>query len=62
MKVEISSSCAGCGLCVSVCPNVFVFDKNYKACTKEGVEIEDYAKQIESCVSSCPAEAIKVIK
>ena len=49
-----TEKCIGCGLCVSICPEIFELDENGKAktisdkissCTKEAAE-------------SCPVEAI----
>lgn len=51
--------CTGCGLCVSVCPEVFEFDAD-KAKAREKklpVDLEESAKQAES---DCPVGAIQV--
>lgn len=52
--------CIGCGLCPSICPDIFEMDDDGKAVAKNkeiNPEIEDEAKDAES---SCPVEAISI--
>ena len=57
-KVTVDeAACIGCGLCASLCPDVFEMDANNKAIIKgeapEGQDMNDVASQ-------CPVEAIKI--
>lgn len=56
-KVD-KDTCIGCGLCPSICPDVFEMDDDGKAVAKSVPEgKEDEAKDAES---SCPVNAISV--
>lgn len=53
-------TCIGCGLCPSICPEVFEMQDDGKAGTmvdQVPSEVEDSAKEAES---SCPVNAIAV--
>lgn len=52
-------TCIGCGLCPSICPDVFEMDDDGKAVAKSDVPEgkEDEARDAES---SCPVNAISV--
>ena len=52
-------TCIGCGLCPSICPDVFEMDDDGKAIAKVEVPVgkEDEAKDAEA---SCPVNAISV--
>ena len=57
-KITVDENlCMGCGLCASLCPDVFEMDSNNKAIVKgdscEGQDVKDVASQ-------CPVDAIKV--
>lgn len=56
-KVD-KDTCIGCGLCPSICPDVFEMDDDGKAVAKAVPSgKEDEAKDAES---SCPVNAIEV--
>ncbi|HCW05251.1 MAG TPA: ferredoxin [Clostridium sp.] len=58
-KVD-KETCIGCGLCPSICPEVFEMEDDGKAGTivdEVPSEAEDSAKEAES---SCPVDAIEV--
>lgn len=61
MKASIDSDgCISCGLCVSICPDVFRFgDEPYAEVYVDTVpvEMEDAAKEAEE---SCPASVISI--
>lgn len=59
VKIDIEL-CLGCGSCVAVAPNTFTMGTNYKAEVLENVTDDDVT--IESAVSICPVQAIKIIK
>lgn len=52
--------CIGCGSCVAVAPNSFILDENYKVGLADNIADDDSA--IESAVSICPVQAIKIVK
>jgi ferredoxin len=56
-KIAIDSSlCTGCGLCASICPDVFeVGDDNIAKVIGSAADAD-----INEAVSSCPVEAISV--
>ena len=57
-KITIdASTCTGCGLCVSLCPEAFEIDDNNIAKAKSD-SCQD--QNISDVASQCPVEAIKV--
>jgi len=52
------NKCIGCGLCESLCPEIFEL-KNGKSIAKEG-NIEKNKECIEEAISSCPTQAISI--
>lgn len=62
MRAKIDKeTCAGCGLCVQICPAVFEMDDD-KAITGEDPVSETEADNIKDAAESCPTEAILIIK
>lgn len=61
MKAHVDKdTCIGCGLCPSICPEVFSMDDDGKAVAISGdvpAENQDSAKEAEE---SCPVSAITV--
>ena len=61
MKVKVNKDvCIGCGTCMSLCADVFEFDKNNKSQVKKDADIEKNQKCIETAKDSCPVQAIDV--
>lgn len=61
MKVTIDQDlCIGCGLCESVCPQIFTIGKNEKAEVHENVDPAPYASEVEEAADGCPVSAITV--
>lgn len=51
--------CIGCGLCVSICPDVFELDGDNKSQLKNGADLEKNKKCIDEAAQSCPVEVIE---
>ncbi len=49
--------CIGCGVCASLCPDVFEIDEEGKAVVREGVDCES-AGCCQDAADSCPVGAI----
>ncbi|GAB1404256.1 MAG: ferredoxin [Lentimicrobiaceae bacterium] len=56
-KVWIEDGCTSCGLCESICPEVFVIED--VAVVIDGVNFEDFEDEIKDSADSCPVEVIK---
>ena len=56
-KVD-GSLCIGCGVCTTICPNVFEMGSDGKSRVKEGAGCEGC--DCESAKSSCPVGAISI--
>ena len=56
-KVWIEKGCTACGLCESICLEVFTVEDEAKVNT--GVNFNDYSDHIKEAVESCPVEVIK---
>lgn len=52
--------CIGCGLCASVCPDVFTMDDEGKSDVLVSEVDGDLEAAAEDTASQCPVEAIKV--
>ncbi|HHU63049.1 MAG TPA: ferredoxin [Clostridiales bacterium] len=61
MKVYVDQDlCISCGLCISICEDVFVWNDDEKAeAVKPEVE-EEFQQSVKEAVDSCPTEAIKI--
>lgn len=49
--------CIGCGVCASLCPDVFEIDEEGKATVREGADCES-AGCCQDAADSCPVGAI----
>jgi ferredoxin len=56
-KVWIEDGCTACGLCESICPEVFKLEDI--ATIIPGVNYNNYEAQIIEASESCPVEVIK---
>ncbi len=58
MKVKVDrDSCAGCELCIDVCPEVFEMDDDLARAKVEEVPAE-YEDAVKEAAEDCPVEAI----
>jgi ferredoxin len=56
-KVWIEEGCTSCGLCESICPEVF--EVKDEAIVKENVNYSEYEDGIRESAETCPVEVIK---
>ena len=56
-KVWIEEGCTVCGLCEEICSEVFKMED--EATVIEGVNYDNFEKQIKEAAESCPVEIIK---
>lgn len=58
MKAVVDSeTCVACGLCTSVCPDVFSFGDDGKAHAVEG-DVSDHSSEVKDAEAGCPVNAI----
>ncbi|GAB1415535.1 ferredoxin [Paludibacter sp.] len=57
VKVWVEEDCTSCGVCESICPEVFEIVDICIA--KEGVNYADYESEIRESADNCPVEVIK---
>lgn len=53
--------CIGCGICASLCPEVFETGEDGKSLVKKGADFKKNKKCIEEAIQSCPVDAIEEI-
>lgn len=56
-KVWVEDECTSCGVCVDICPEVFILEDI--SVVIEGVNYADYESRIIEAAESCPVEVIK---
>jgi len=56
VKID-EEACLGCGLCMSLYPEVFELGPDGHSRIKKGVKIDE--KKLKEVISHCPASAIK---
>ncbi len=59
----IKENCIGCGMCTSICPEVFEFDDDGLSCNKLGDNTEldsSVVSAVKESADSCPGQAIIV--
>jgi len=56
-KIWIERGCTACGLCESICPEVFTVEDEAKVNTD--IDFNGYTDQIKEAAESCPVEVIK---
>lgn len=59
MNVHVNSNCIGCGLCASLCPDVFTMTDEGVAAARDEI-YPDQFPQIREAAESCPVNAIDV--
>lgn len=60
LKVYVDQDlCISCGLCISICDDVFSWNDDDKAQAIDQEIPEEFTDEVEEAVESCPTEAIK---
>lgn len=59
MKYYVNSDCIGCGLCASICPEIFELNGDGIAQAKDVEAIQDVQTLAEEAMESCPTSAIE---
>lgn len=59
MKAEVNENCIGCGLCNSICPQVFTMTDEGVATASSDIS-EEQEKSVHEAADSCPVDAIEV--
>ena len=57
-KVTINEGCISCGVCESVCPEVFEMPDTAKV--KAGADFNSHEEKIREAAGSCPVSVIEV--
>ncbi|MCK4805924.1 MAG: ferredoxin [Candidatus Pacebacteria bacterium] len=58
MKIKVDKQkCLGCGVCISLCPEVFEL-KDGKSEIKEKVNFKKHKDSIKQVIETCPTSAI----
>lgn len=53
-------TCISCGLCVSICPEVYSFNEDEKSVAIEGDIPEEYHDTAKEARDACPVDAIDI--
>ncbi len=56
-KVWIEDGCTSCGICETICPEVFELED--VAVVKEDANFSDFEDEIKEAADSCPVDVIK---
>lgn len=59
MTAHVNGACIGCGLCASMCADVFMMTEEGVAAARDQIFPEQEA-QVQEAAESCPVQAIEV--
>lgn len=59
MKAKVNENCIGCGLCNSICPQVFTMTDEGIATASSDIS-EEQEESVRETADSCPVDAIEV--
>lgn len=58
MEYRVNDNCIGCGMCVSMCPDVFAIDNEYARVIADPKD-EETRELARQAAQNCPTEAIE---
>lgn len=58
MKVKVNEDCISCGMCISMCPEVFAYGQD--GLSKVIGNPDSYPNAVEAAADACPTSAIEV--
>ena len=61
MKYYVNENCIGCGLCVSICPEVFSMSDAGVSKAMNGEVPAEHADAAANAAHSCPVDAIEKV-
>ena len=59
MNVHVNENCIGCGLCTTMCPDVFTMTDEGVAAARDEI-LPEWEGQVQEAAESCPVDAIQV--
>lgn len=59
MNAKVNENCIGCGLCNSICPQVFTMTDEGVATVSSDIS-EEQEELVQEAADSCPVDAIEV--
>ena len=59
MNAHVNSNCIGCGLCPSICPDVFMMTDEGVAAARDEIA-PDQEEMVREAADGCPVDAIEV--
>ena len=59
MNAHVNGNCIGCGLCASVCPDVFTLTDEGVAAARDEID-PGQAGMVREAADGCPVDAIEV--
>ncbi len=59
MKAKVNENCIGCGLCNSICTQVFTMTDEGVATASSDIS-EEQEESVQEAADSCPVDAIEV--
>ena len=59
MKYHVNENCIGCGLCTSLCPEVFTMNDEGTAEAADEEVSDDVLSEAAEAMESCPVSAIE---
>ncbi len=61
MKAKVDQNkCISCGMCVSICPEVFSYNEDDKSEAVDSEIAEEFESSVEECRDVCPVSAIEL--
>ncbi len=63
MKIKVDKNkCISCGLCVNMCPKIFLLDQDNKSEVLKQVDNKEEESCAKEAMEACPVEAINIEK